>query len=586
MRFKPITILLALAGLMSFLHAEEVKPLDMPPVILSQAVDILDTTNHGLGPEGMSKELLRKRVQMAYDAGIRKLYFRATGGVVYYPGSKIRRFYNGIRPSGGEGGLHTLHSYDVLAEYLKVCHEMGMQLYYWEPVFDTCGGYHWPLGTAWAEKYGEWPFRDTSIPDEQHWEHRLARRPPQELARPIRKIVLKISTAPKLTSEQVQIYTGMHNHDFEPYEKPYTLSIIPAPAGERSYKSLMVFDDLEITNPCVKFVSKVFDQPVGIWPDGVGNITAEYDNGEVVDLFTVGEILLFGDLDPCLVRNGLGGFSHNWGTRQWGGPISFIVRFGDYTRYAIGVPEYAFKGNRDRLKALVTELYTLYPAIDGIAFSIRTHTLPAGGNAQQVGSKLIYGFSEPVVREFIKRYGVNPREEPFDENAYQKLHGEYFTQMLAEVAPVVHEHGGKLECMAPIPCADKIAHGSMYPWWTYANIDNFFDIRTWAQRGLVDNVIMIGANHRLTDWSDKWHQSVEDFARHLEGTKTRLSLHVLAGRDDPKFIRALMPQVLREEKLSEIEIYEEWEMAQWNLYPGYVEGVKESGRKIVDKFDE
>ena len=233
MHLKPIAFLLAVASLLCRLSAEEVKPLDMPPVLLSQAVDILDTTNHGLGPEGMSKELLRKRVQMAYDAGIRKLYFRATGGVVYYPGSKIRRFYKGIRPNGGEGGLYTLNSYDVLAEYLKVCHEMGMELYYWEPVFDTCGGYHWPLGTEWAEKYGEWPFRDTSIPDEQHWEHRLARKPPQELARPIRKIVLKISTAPKLTSEQVQIYTGMHNHDFEPYEKPYTLSIIPAPAGER-----------------------------------------------------------------------------------------------------------------------------------------------------------------------------------------------------------------------------------------------------------------------------------------------------------------------------------------------------------------
>ena len=33
--------------------------------------------------------------------------------------------------------------------------------------------------------------------------------------------------------------------------------------------------------------------------------------------------------------------------------------------------------------------------------------------------------------------------------------------------------------------------------------------------------------------------------------------------------------------LSEIEIYEEWEMAQWNLYPGYIEGVKASGRRIA-----
>ena len=575
---------LALSCLM--LAAADVIPVGkMKPVTLSQAIDILDTSNHSLAELGctagyLTKEFLHKRVKDSYDAGIRKLYFRGTGGVTYFPGSKLRRMYTGVGP-GHMNAARTFANYDILAEYIKAAHELGMELYYWEPIFDAHGLAHYPKGTEGYEKYGEWPLSDTSIPLELNWEHRFAKRPPQNLARPIRKITVKLYNTPELTKDNLELLTAPHDGDFTAYKKPYTVAVEPV-QGQGVHCANLVVDGLDITDPVVKFIFKGDDIKVGVFCDNFPEATtAEYDDGTPVGLFTTTEAMAYGDIVPSKNRRGFGGFSLLCGGKTASGPITFIVHFDQPEPYARGLPEYAYQQNRDRLRNIAAELYELYPDLDGIAFSIRTHTLPAGGSAQAVGTPLAYGYSDPVVNEFIRRYGVNPREDPFDENLYLKVHGEFFTQMLGEVAEVVHAHGGKLECMAPIIGASKIAHGSMYPWWARYNIDNFFDIRTWAQKGYVDTVIMLGTEHHQTVWDQKWKGAVQRFADHLKGTKTRLCLHMLNGRK-PEPIRGLIEQVLKEEpEIDEIEIYEEWEMQAWHLYPAYSEGVKASGRRIV-----
>ncbi len=558
--------------------APVVPELDAKPLLLSQAIDVLDTSSLGFREAGYTEdyftpEHLRERVQAAYDAGIRKIYFRGTGGVAYYPNSKLRKPFKGLFPHW-EHGVRTFATYDILAEYIKVAHEFGMQIYYWETPFDNCGAYHCPKGTEGYEKYGEWPMRDTSIPDEHDWEHRFAQKPPENLARPIRKIVMQAKNVPTLAADQIEILTAPHGADFTPYEKPFTVTVTPVEG--KDYAALFEIGGLEITDPCVKFVGKEPKSGVSVFPDAPGAITAEYDDGTPINLFTTGGFMLFGDAAPRLTHFDVGGFQY-----AWGGNVTFIVRFGDFARHAIGMPEYAYKENRDRLEAIVTELYERYPELDGVTFSIRTHTLPSGGSPETVGAPLVYGYGEPVVQEFIKRYGVNPRTQDFDVDAFLKLRGEYFTQALEGVSKIVHAHGGKLECMAPIRGAGSIAHGSMYPWWGAYNIDNFFDIRTWAQKGIVDNVIMLGTKHRQDTWGPEWHEAVQRFSERLAGTQTRLSLHLLVNHSTNDRLLKLMVPLLREEKLDEVEAYEEFHMALDNVYPTYIQAVKDSGRKIA-----
>ncbi len=342
---KTLALLFAVLSL-SFLAAmaDGIPTSQMAPVTLSQAIDILDTSNHSLAELGctagyLTKEHLRERVKKAYDEGIRKLYFRATGGVAYHPGSKLRKMYTGVTPFHMIGA-YTFAKYDILDEYIKAAHELGMELYYWEPVFDTCGGYHWPKGSAWYDKFGEWPFRDESIPDELHWEHRFAKRPVQELERPVRKITLKLYNLPKVKLDQLVLMTAPRNADFKVYEKPYTVTVNPVD-GPAPYKSEMVIVGLELENPVVKLYCKDYSMQVGVVPDAKDAISAEYDDGTPVDMFINGEILLFGDVAPELVRDGPGGFTFNWGGQCYNNPVSFIIRFGDFTRYDIGTPEYA-----------------------------------------------------------------------------------------------------------------------------------------------------------------------------------------------------------------------------------------------------
>ena len=553
--------------------------LDAKPLVLSQAVDILDTSSMGLPQMGcdagyMTKEHLRKRVRMAYDAGIRKLYFRATGGVVYYPDSKLRKTFKGLFPHW-VAGARTFAEYDVLAEYIAACHELGMKLYYWESVFDNCGGYHCPKGTPQYEQFGEWPFRDTSVRDEHDWEHRLTHvRPAENFKRPVRKIILQTKNEPAITADKIEILTAPHGGDFTPYDKPFTVTVTPVEG--KDYAAIMTIDGLELTNPVVKLIGKDDKALVSVFPDAPGSIAAEYDDGEPVDMYTVGEFMLWGDVAPRLTRFGVGGFQY-----AWGGKTNFVIRFGDFNRYAMGMPEYAYKENRDRLEAIVTELYDRYPTLDGVTFSIRTHTLPCGGSPEMVGAPLVYGYAEPVVQEYIRRYGVNPRTQDYDVDAFLKLRGEYFTQMLEGVSKIVHARGGKLECMAPVRGMGSIAHGSMYPWWGAYNIDNFFDIRTWAQKGFVDNVIMLGTKHRQDTWGPEWHEAVQRFADHLAGTKTRLTLHLLVNANPNDRLLKLMVPLLREEKLDEVEAYEEFHMALDDVYPTYIQAVNDSGREIV-----
>ena len=43
-----------------------------------------------------------------------------------------------------------------------------------------------------------------------------------------------------------------------------------------------------------------------------------------------------------------------------------------------------------------------------------------------------FGYNQPIVDEFRKRYGVDIRTEPFDKLAWAKLRGEYLTQFMRE----------------------------------------------------------------------------------------------------------------------------------------------------------
>ena len=594
-----LVTLLCLGAL--FLRADEAPApytpaLSKRPLLLSQTTDFLDNAFF-FQEEGdfYTPEMVRARLKKAYDHGFRKIYFRGTGGVSYYP-SKVRGFYRGGHYNFARGVnrlVKTITTYDTVAEFVKVCHELGMEIYYWEPIFDNVLTIRNYPGTPEYETTGEWPFCDPAIPEEFYMEHRKAYLPPQEFAQPVTAIRLRVyGKLAGLPPEALRLYTAPHGKPFKPYDKPYKVAF-----AEAAPYTLITVSGLQLTDPVVKFAL-----------EGARVSTDMRDNDAAVAYHADGAR---SPLNACLeVAAGgsenarihvLGGISRGEGTDTWGTKdgldTTLIARFGDIQRHAYGLPEFAYREPRERLKAIVGELYERYPTLDGVSFSIRCHSQVPSGSYENLGyGKHFFGFSQPVVDEYKRLYGTDPRTQPYDEHKFLKLRGQYLTETLGEIAGIVHAHGGKLQMMAPVRTSTfegtlpkglwRYALGATYPWWQYCGIDDFFDITTWAQRGYVDSVIMLGTGHKQTEWSARWDEEIARFRKHLEGTDVKLALHyeVCDRQEIGEVQEKFLPLLLRAD-IDELEFYEEHSMYKFDrslhIYDAFRQILEASPRAVV-----
>ena len=55
-----------------------------------------------------------------------------------------------------------------------------------------------------------------------------------------------------------------------------------------------------------------------------------------------------------------------------------------------------------------------------------------------------FGYSQPIVDEFKKRYNVDIRTQPFDKDAWARLRGEYLTSLLVDLKARLASHQKKL----------------------------------------------------------------------------------------------------------------------------------------------
>jgi len=134
-----------------------------------------------------------------------------------------------------------------------------------------------------------------------------------------------------------------------------------------------------------------------------------------------------------------------------------------------GVMAYAYPQVRKYMIGVIMDFLERYP-FDGVYISSRTHS-PGPEFADQ------YGFNDPIVEEYKRRYGVDIRQRDFDLEKWRRLRGEYLTRFLRELRRAV---GDRKICMA-IPRGDHIGppFGNMY-----------LDWRTWVAKGLVDELVI------------------------------------------------------------------------------------------------
>ena len=102
-------------------------------------------------------------------------------------------------------------------------------------------------------------------------------------------------------------------------------------------------------------------------------------------------------------------------------------------RYYYGVMEWAYPEARRYWTGNIKRVLDKYD-VDGIYMDTRTESM-APDYADQ------FGFNEPIVQEYKRRYGVDILHEDFDLESWRQLRGEYFTLFLKEVSEVIHSKG-------------------------------------------------------------------------------------------------------------------------------------------------
>jgi len=89
-------------------------------------------------------------------------------------------------------------------------------------------------------------------------------------------------------------------------------------------------------------------------------------------------------------------------------------------------------------------------------------------------------FNQPVVDEYIKRYGVNPRIEPFDKEKLRRLRGEFYTAFLEKTAVLVKGSGRKFCLHVPDMAFGSPTQSTM--------MEIHWDWRSWVDKGIPDEV--------------------------------------------------------------------------------------------------
>jgi hypothetical protein len=110
-------------------------------------------------------------------------------------------------------------------------------------------------------------------------------------------------------------------------------------------------------------------------------------------------------------------------------------------KYHYGVLEYAYPEVREYMLKMITTFSDRFN-FDGVFLSLRSHS-PPPEHADQ------FGFNEPVVKEYERRYGRNILLQSFDLEKWRDLRGEYLTAFLRDVKTHVSRKGQKLAIGIP-----------------------------------------------------------------------------------------------------------------------------------------
>jgi uncharacterized lipoprotein YddW (UPF0748 family) len=150
----------------------------------------------------------------------------------------------------------------------------------------------------------------------------------------------------------------------------------------------------------------------------------------------------------------------------------FVSRDGE--RYFRGTLCYAYPEVRAHRLAELCEVARGYE-IDGLYLCLRSHA----GECEPCYVPDSYGYNQPVVEEYQRRHGVDPRREPFDFRRLYEIQGEGLTQFLYEAR----------NALPGVPIAVGVMRHPLMLRHVYPRVKLVVDWPTWLSRRLIDELV-------------------------------------------------------------------------------------------------
>ncbi len=155
----------------------------------------------------------------------------------------------------------------------------------------------------------------------------------------------------------------------------------------------------------------------------------------------------------------------------------------DGSRHFRGTLCYNYPEVRAHRLAQLSEIVDRY-RIDGFYLCLRSHA----GECEPSYLPDSFGYNDPVVEEFLRRYGVEIRREPFDFRKWYEILGEGLTQFLRDVRAALGPR---------VPLALGVMRHPLMVRHVYPRVKMVVDWPRWVAEGLIDELVTFAGEDLL-----------------------------------------------------------------------------------------
>jgi len=471
--------------------------IDKKEFYLSAAVDFPDDAIQA----HYTPELVEKMMQKLKEMGVKRVYW------MHYGDESYEMLWKDCGFGGADNAVKSIRSIgQPIAVAVKAAKKVGLEIYGYIKPYETGLSYCFPEGSPEAAKYGGPPRIGGPTPcmtkfTREHPCMRIKRKmtdvPANIDSIPICRIRLakKDDSYTHIKKENIEIWTSPDNYKYTKKDVDFVfLDVVERidhdvvdwygklMTPKNAFVRVLYIDNLNLTDKYIIITTNLRDGRVDFGNSGIDMIKAYGPGNKEL---------------PIVINSWDAWFEKRHFINSG---LNFDTGAGRMTIYLDlendkGIPGWIgfARGRNEYLPGALCEAYPevrkfwlgmvkecIDAGVDGIDFRIAPHST-------HTDDPFSYGFNEPIVEEYARRYSVNILKDDYNPKLLSDLRGEYYTDFLRSASKMIRAAGKKVQLHLEV---DRLRGDTppsrymSYPW----NIT--FDWQGWLNENLADEITL------------------------------------------------------------------------------------------------